>query len=64
MKLDAIAPRQSVRPWYFAPCAQCGDSLVGPEWSEHVSEQRVRHFWSCDSCGYQFETTVLLSLSE
>ena len=39
-------------------CAQCGEVLFMPEWSEHVNEHRVRHLWSCDSCGYRFETVV------
>lgn len=42
----------------IVPCAQCGDTLFAPEWSEHVSESRVRHLWVCDSCGYKFETLV------
>ncbi len=61
MKLDTAVPMHSIRPRLFAPCAQCGDALLGPEWSEHVSERCIRHFWSCDACGYQFETTVVLS---
>lgn len=64
MKLAVRAITHPVQPWCLAPCAQCGDSLVGPEWSEHVSERCVRHFWSCDACGYQFETTVFLSPRE
>jgi transcription elongation factor Elf1 len=39
-------------------CAQCGDQLYIPEWSELLDERRMRHLWTCDSCGYQFETTV------
>lgn len=39
-------------------CAQCGEPLFMPEWSELVDERRVRHLWQCDSCGYSFETTV------
>jgi ribosomal protein S27AE len=39
-------------------CAQCGESLFMPEWSELVGESRVRHLWQCDTCGYAFETTV------
>jgi uncharacterized Zn finger protein len=39
-------------------CAQCGDALFMPEWSELVDERRVRHLWQCDACGYAFETTV------
>jgi hypothetical protein len=61
MTLETATPVASARPRYFAPCAQCGDTLLAPEWSEHVNERCVRHFWSCDSCHYQFETTVYLS---
>jgi ribosomal protein S27AE len=39
-------------------CAQCGDTIFMPEWSEHVDDCRVRHLWACQSCGYAFETTV------
>jgi ribosomal protein L37AE/L43A len=44
----------------LVPCAQCGDALVAPEWSEHVSERCVRHLWSCEACGYEFETSIYL----
>jgi hypothetical protein len=39
-------------------CAQCGALIIVPEWSEYLSERCVRHSWSCEMCGYQFETTV------
>jgi hypothetical protein len=39
-------------------CAQCGEHLFLPEWSEFVDERRVRHLWQCQSCNYSFETTV------
>lgn len=39
-------------------CAQCGDKLLAPVWSEYVKERCVRHLWNCDACGYAFETTV------
>ena len=42
-------------------CAQCGASIVAPEWSEHLSQDRVRNVWACDLCGYQFEDMVYLS---
>jgi hypothetical protein len=42
----------------ITPCAQCGDRLFAPEWSEYVDDRRIRHLWSCDCCGYQFETLV------
>ena len=39
-------------------CAECGEHLFVPEWSEYVDKYRVRHLWQCDACGYAFETTV------
>lgn len=39
-------------------CPQCSAWLLAPDWSEHLSERRVRHTWSCETCGYGFETTV------
>ena len=44
----------------LTPCAQCGEALVAPTWSEHVSERCVRHLWECEACGYKFETAVYL----
>jgi predicted RNA-binding Zn-ribbon protein involved in translation (DUF1610 family) len=40
-------------------CAQCGENIFIPEWSEHLDARRVRHLWECDSCGYVFETLVV-----
>ena len=40
-------------------CPQCSQWLLAPDWSEYLSERCVRHTWSCDACGYQFETTVV-----
>jgi transposase len=45
-------------PRFSKSCAQCGEVMVLPEWSEYMSERRVRHLWICDSCGYRFETVV------
>jgi len=39
-------------------CAQCGEDLYMPEWSEWLDNARVRHLWTCEACGYAFETTV------
>jgi hypothetical protein len=43
-------------------CLQCGDRLLAPEWSEHVTERCIRHLWACDACGYAFETAVYLEM--
>jgi ribosomal protein S27AE len=42
-------------------CPQCSGWLLAPDWSEHLSERCVRHAWSCEACGYEFETAVFFS---
>ena len=54
------AANRSRSPMFTHPCAQCGDDLIAPEWSEHVSDRCVRHVWACEACGYEFETAVYL----
>ena len=39
-------------------CPQCRAWLLAPDWSEHLNERCVRHTWSCETCGYGFETAV------
>lgn len=39
-------------------CAQCGEALYLPEFSEWLDTGSARHLWQCDACGYTFETTV------
>ena len=46
------------RSYPVVECAQCGEPLFAPEWSEHVDDRRVRHAWNCETCRYSFETTV------
>jgi hypothetical protein len=55
---------RSVPPRPIAPCAQCGDTLFAPEWSEYVDERRIRHLWTCDTCDYRFETLVCYPVIE
>jgi hypothetical protein len=45
-------------------CAQCRADIIAPEWSEYLSDYHIRHVWSCETCGYQFEDTVRLSVRE
>src|SRR6266536_1163414 len=37
MRLSTAMPIET-RPRYFTPCAQCGDALLAPEWSEPFYE--------------------------
>jgi ribosomal protein L37AE/L43A len=48
----------------FNLCAQCGAELLAPVWAEHRSERHVRNLWSCERCGYEFETFVYFPASE
>ena len=45
-------------------CPQCNASLLAPNWSEHLSERCVRHTWSCEACGYDFDTAVFFPAFE
>jgi C4-type Zn-finger protein len=43
-------------------CPQCQAWLLAPTWSEYFNERCVRHTWTCDACGYEFETAVLFAV--
>jgi ribosomal protein L37AE/L43A len=58
MELRSRTKRSFHQSRPVVPCAQCGDTLFAPEWSEYLDERRVRHLWTCDSCGYEFESMV------
>jgi transcription elongation factor Elf1 len=58
MDLHPHGAAKSLRSRTQLACAQCGNNLFMPEWSELVDERRVRHLWQCEACGYSFETTV------
>ncbi|HEY6861374.1 MAG TPA: hypothetical protein VI358_16505 [Pseudolabrys sp.] len=54
-------PRNSAAPRPMTECAQCGDQLFLPEWSEYLDKARIRHLWQCEACGYAFENIVVYS---
>jgi hypothetical protein len=58
MELRAESPRKFAPSRLLNRCAQCGQALFLPEWSEYLDQRHVRHLWVCDSCGYRFETLV------
>jgi uncharacterized protein with PIN domain len=58
MALLTDAARRRLVTYEKNTCPQCSAWLLAPDWSEHLSERRVRHTWSCETCGYGFETTV------
>jgi RNase P subunit RPR2 len=44
-------------------CPRCNDLMVAPARSQHVNHDVVRHWWSCETCGHEFRTTVRLPLA-
>jgi len=62
MERHATVPAFSVQPCKFvrAFCPECHDLLVAATQSQHVDLDVVRHWWSCESCGHEFRTTVQL----
>jgi len=61
IRTSSSAKHLSLRP--MISCAQCGEALFAPEWSEHIDDRRIRHFWICEACDYKFETLVKLPVS-
>ena len=59
---NSIIP-EAARARVVTECAQCGERLFAPEWSEYVDKCRVRHLWQCEDCGYAFETTISFTAS-
>ena len=55
-----ILPRDFGFSRYFGMplCPHCGDMLLAPEISQFAGNGRVRHLWSCESCGHEFHTAV------
>jgi hypothetical protein len=41
-------------------CPSCGEALFAPEHSEFHGSGRIRHYWSCDACGQESQTSIKL----
>jgi hypothetical protein len=39
-------------------CGQCGADIIAPELSEYLSTGCVRHVWTCEACGHNFEDSI------
>jgi hypothetical protein len=44
-------------PGFGIVCIRCSETVIAPERSQYVTSWHVRHAWSCDSCGVEFETS-------
>jgi len=61
MKPRTNFPAAAIWPQMTQHCAQCGAPIAAPDWTEQVSERRMRHVWTCDACDYAFETSIYLT---
>jgi ribosomal protein L37AE/L43A len=39
-------------------CPNCSAYAVAPKWPERLKDRCVRNVWSCDVCGFEFETAA------
>ena len=62
MRFHGTVPAFCVEPHAFVRsfCPECHDLMVAATKSQHVNTDMVRHWWSCESCGHEFRTTVRL----
>ena len=60
MKLQSTlrSPSGRARPFALTSCPHCLETQIAPLASEYVGEGRVRHFWACDGCGHEFQTSI------
>lgn len=62
MRIDRGISSLATRPGCtaFPVCPHCGDCLLAPATSEFIDSGEIRHTWSCDSCGGELQTRVML----
>lgn len=58
MELPSPGARKFALSRPITDCAQCGEQIFAPDWSEYLDDRKIRHLWSCEACGYTFETTA------
>ena len=60
MKNHGTAPAFSFAPCKVSRlfCPRCRDLIIAATKSQHVSTNEVRHWWACETCGYEFRTTA------
>jgi ribosomal protein L37AE/L43A len=59
--LQRVFSGNRARGWPLPLCASCGTAIIASSSSEHVNDRCVRNVWSCDVCGYEFETATFFS---
>ena len=44
------------------PCAQCGEPIAAPDWTEN-GPRRIAYLWHCNACDYKFEAVAFYDAS-
>ena len=42
------------------PCAQCGQPIAAPEWTE-AGPRRISYLWHCRACDYRLEAVAFFA---
>jgi predicted RNA-binding Zn-ribbon protein involved in translation (DUF1610 family) len=61
MKYHGSASACPVAPYKISSrvfCPRCHDQIIAATHSQHVSTTEIHHWWACESCGFEFRTTV------
>ena len=45
-------------------CPNCSAYIIAAAWSERVNDRCVRNVWSCEVCGFEFETAATFTESD
>jgi len=63
MRLQVATSNHSAGIPYFGMlhCVNCGGALVAPAKSAYLGGGQIRHFWSCDACGQEFQTSIRIA---
>jgi len=46
------------RRHFGTSCDQCCEEVIAPDRSEYVGKYLVRHIWSCENCGHEFQMSI------
>ena len=66
MRLQSATTRVAKRGWLntMPCCPRCGDHLYASIAASLVDEKAIGHQWTCEACGYEFRTTVVIPARE
>jgi hypothetical protein len=52
-------PALTLAPFFQRPrCPQCAEAMFAATATSYFGGGHIRHSWSCEACGHEFETAV------